>query len=216
MSRNSNPVRYKLVSFDFDGTLADSSAWFFETYNRLAPEFGFEMLDPHCPIIRTLNTRDVMRHLGVPLWKLPRLVTRLRTLAAQEANRIPLFPGIGELFNELHTRQIKIAIVSSNSEETVRRVLGAGNASLVNYFACGASLFGKAARLRALLRRSRRRPMECIYIGDETRDAEAARQAQVDFGAVEWGYADPAALTKLSPRMVFSDVREIVPKITAG
>lgn len=35
---------------------------------------------------------------------------------------------------------------------------------------------------------------EAIYVGDEVRDAEAAREARVDFGAVGWGQHSPEAL----------------------
>ena len=49
----------------------------------------------------------------------------------------------------LAERGIKLAVVSSNSEANVRRTLGDANAALINYYACGASIFGKPAKVQA-------------------------------------------------------------------
>ena len=39
-------MKYPLVIFDFDGTLADSFPWFTEALNRVAEEYGLQPLDP--------------------------------------------------------------------------------------------------------------------------------------------------------------------------
>jgi phosphoglycolate phosphatase len=56
------------------------------------------------------------------------------------------------------------------------------------------SIFGKASRIRAVLKRCTVAPREAIYIGDQGTDAEASRKAGVDFGAVHWGFATIEAL----------------------
>ena len=53
------------------------------------------------------------------------------------------------------------------------------------------------------------RSPEAIYIGDETRDCEAAREAGIAFGAVAWGYATVETLAEMQPEMVFRTVEEI-------
>ena len=37
---------YKLVIFDFDGTLADSFPWFLKTINAVALRYHFKQIDP--------------------------------------------------------------------------------------------------------------------------------------------------------------------------
>ena len=44
-------------------------------------------------------------------------------------------------------------MVSSDSESNVRRALG-DDAALISQFACGASMFGKAAKFKAVLKRT--------------------------------------------------------------
>ncbi|WP_049127005.1 HAD hydrolase-like protein, partial [Burkholderia cenocepacia] len=73
-------------------------------------------------------------------------------------------------------------------------------------FACGIPLFGKARRLRALVREAGVRADEVLYVGDEIRDADAARRARIAFQGVAWGYTAPDALqahcaTPLLPRL---------------
>ena len=94
---------------------------------------------------------------------------------------------------------VPLAILSSNRADTVRRVLGPENAARIGAYACGASLFGKAQRLRGLLARSGVAPDRALCIGDEIRDLEAARAVGCPFGAVAWGYTDPQALAAQGP-----------------
>jgi len=76
-------------------------------------------------------------------------------------------------------------VVSSNSEEVIRRVLGPELAELISLYACGASLFGKARKFKQVTARGVSRD-KVICIGDETRDIEAARAVGLDCGAVGW------------------------------
>ena len=63
-------MRYQLVIFDFDGTLADSFPWFSRIINDVADRFRFKRMAPHeMDTLRTMDARALMRHLGVPLWK---------------------------------------------------------------------------------------------------------------------------------------------------
>ncbi len=71
-------------------------------------------------------------------------------------------------------------------------------------------MFGKAAQLRRTLRSAAVARTDAIYIGDEMRDVEAAAQAGLDFGAVTWGYASPAALRGCAPRHLFERVEDIL------
>src|SRR5688572_271821 len=208
-------MKYQLAGFDFDGTLADSADWFAERLNKLAPEFKFKPVKPEDrKCMRALDTRQIMKHLEIPMWKLPQIVRRLRNLASEDSAQIPLFAGVEELFDSLRAMGIRIAIVSSNSEVTIRKILGATNSAAVAYYECGASLFGKAIKLRLLLRRAKAKPADMIYIGDEARDAVASKQVGIDFGAVTWGYAAPEALKAHSPKLFFNSLCEIPRHLT--
>jgi phosphoglycolate phosphatase len=199
---------YKLVIFDFDGTLADSEAWFFEAFNGVAERYRLRKVDAEeIEELRGNSSREIVRRLGVPAWKLPLIARHMRRLARENTDGVALFRGVETMLERLSGRGALIGVVSSNAEETIRRTLGPLSAS-IGYFECGASLFGKARRIRRILRRSGVAASEAIFIGDETRDVEAAREAGVAAGAVLWGYARAAAFAGTGATM-FASVEEM-------
>lgn len=202
--------RYRLVIFDFDGTLADSGEWFLSVSDHLAQRFGFRRVTPEeIETLRGRTTREVIRYLRIPRWKLPGIGRYLHALLAEQTDRISLFEGVEPLLRGLSDAGIRIALVTSNSEANARAILGPANVARFDWLECGASLFGKAPRYRRVLRRSQIEPYETIAIGDETRDIAAARKAGVTAAAVLWGYAHREALANARPDLCFEHPNEV-------
>lgn len=207
-------MKYGLAIFDSDGTLADTLPWMRSMFNAMAVEHGFKQVDPlDYERFRDLQGVDLLRELGLPLWKLPRVVSSMRRRMAEHTGTFSLFPGIRDVLHRLAAGGVQLAVVSSNSRENVERVLGVENAKLMTHLACGVSMFGKAARLRQVIRGSAIPRQLAIYIGDEIRDAEAAEKAGLAFGAVTWGQHTEASLRAKSPTEVFTTVQEIADKL---
>jgi phosphoglycolate phosphatase len=203
-------ARYRLLIFDFDGTLADSAAWFFAKYNQLAEELGLRQVTAaELQMLRDHTTREILAFLKVPLWKVPMIASRMRAHAGAEAEQIKLFPGVDELLVTLKGRGFTLAVVSSNSAENVRRILGPANAACFDAFDCSASILGKARHLRAVMKHTGIPPEHTLCIGDEARDVDAARKVGADAGAVLWGYASAAALERAKPTRIFRTLDEL-------
>lgn len=210
-------MRYRLAIFDFDGTLADSFPWFLSVVNVLADEHGFRRMEEHeVETLRGQGARQIVAHMRLPAWKMPRVAHHMRQLMARDAGRITLFPGVDGLLRELAGRGVRLAIVTSNSVDNVRQILGSESAALIHHYACGASMFGKRPKLRAVLRSSGVPAAEALCIGDEVRDLEAARAEGIAFGAVTWGYTRPEALRALHPEEVFESVEAILSPFQPG
>lgn len=179
-------------------------------FNELAEEHGFRRVEPgEVERFRALHGRALLQALGLPLWKVPRVVQSMRAQMARHIDGFSLFPGVSGVLRRLVAAGITLGIVSSNSRENIERILAPENAALIAHFACGASVFGKAPNLRQVLRWSGIPREEAIYIGDEVRDAEAARKASVAFGAVAWGQHSEGMLRAQHPAAFFSTVEEM-------
>lgn len=206
---------YRLVAFDFDGTLADSFPWFARVINDVADRYRFRRIAPEeTETLRGLDAAGIVRHLGIAPWKLPFISRHMHALAARDIAEIALFPGIPAMLADLHAAGMPLAILSSNTRANVAAVLGP-EARYVRDFACGVSLFGKAKRLRALVRGAGLAPGAVLYVGDEIRDHDAARAAGCDFAAVAWGYTRIEALRATGPTLVLTRPDAVVAAVTA-
>ncbi|CAN7257328.1 HAD-IA family hydrolase [Bradyrhizobium sp. LjRoot220] len=206
--------RYRLAIFDYDGTLADSIPWFRSVFQDLIARFGLAPVSAEeLEGLRGLSGREIMTRLKMPMWKLPAISRDMRRRKLAAASEISLFGGVPKLLADLQDLGIKTAIVSSDSEASVRLGLGPATA-LISRFDCGASVFGKHHKFRRVARRLQIDPSNTICIGDELRDIEAASAAGMNSGAVAWGYALPVALQAARPTHFFGSIEEMTQRLS--
>ncbi|RFU48499.1 HAD hydrolase-like protein [Paraburkholderia sp. DHOC27] len=195
----------KLAIFDFDGTLADTYPLFIESINDLALHHDFRQVAPHeVDRLRAMGARDILRDLQLPMHRVPKVVLDFRSIMQRRLNEIRPFVGIEAGLRGLAELGIMLALVTSNSRANVEAVLGHELLTQFSAIECGTALFGKAHRLRKILQATRVERTAAIYIGDEIRDAHAARKIGIGFGAVAWGYTEFEALLRLRPEASFA------------
>lgn len=205
----SGRMRYSVAIFDLDGTLVDSLPWFRRNINDVADRFGFRrVVDDDVLLLRRAGVREIFEHLDVPKRKVPAIARHLRRLKTADIASIPLFPGVEPMLRALADAGLRLALVSSDNEANARRQLGA-SVALFSAFDCGASLFGKAAKFRRIVKRAGAEAASVIAIGDEIRDIEAARAAGIAAAAVTWGFATPETLHAHKPDVVFERMEDI-------
>ncbi|MBA4064137.1 MAG: carotenoid oxygenase [Isosphaera sp.] len=209
------PMPYRLVVFDFDGTLADSLPATVEIFNRLAADLGHRPVED-VAAARAMTTRQFLRHHRISLWRLPRLVRRFHAAAAERADHLRLFPGLPDALAALRAGGARLGILSSNREDTIRRCLRANGVEGLFGFVVGyPKLFGKGKALRRLVRAERVPAAEVVYVGDEVRDVEAARKAGVAAAAVTWGFHADGILRDSRPDLVVAAAGELAAALTS-
>jgi phosphoglycolate phosphatase len=201
-----------VIIFDFDGTIADSFSAFVEITNRLALEYGFPQISPaDLAHLRNLSSKEVLNQSKVSRLRLPFFLRRFRREFNHKVCHLKPIPGMKEALQALKHRGDRLGIVTSNSEENVRGFLQAqGLEDLFDFVGGGLPLFGKERVLRRIIRQRHLNPAQVIYVGDETRDVEAAKKSEIRVVAVGWGFNTSQALARHQPDFLIQHPQELV------
>ena len=208
-------LRYRLVVFDWDGTLMNSAAAIVEAIQQSALEMGLPVPDrERASHVIGLGLQDSLRH-AVP--QLPRegyeefsLLYRKHFLAREAA--MALFPGVRELLAELEAQGRRLAIATGKSRRGLDHALDASG--LRKHFAasrCADETRSKPhpAMLDELSGELGVAREAMLMIGDTSHDLEMAARARVDAVGVTYGAHPEASLRALAPRGLVTSVGEL-------
>lgn len=189
-----------IAIFDFDGTIADSLELVLCEYNRIAPRFRIKPINREdLPRLRMMKGSAALKEHGVSFWKLPLLVSAVRSAMHKHMDGLKPCEGMAEALRALAESGCRCSVLSTNSSENIERFLERHELTLFEHVAGGSSMFGKARALSRLIAREKLDARQVYYVGDEVRDIDAAAAAGVRSIAVGWGYADRSALAAHSP-----------------
>ena len=189
-----------MIIFDFDGTIADSFETVYAIATRLAEEFGYPPESRSIAQLKNLSSREIVKLVNLPRYQLPFMLRRLRRELNQQISTLEPIVGIPETLQHLHQQGYHLGIVTSNSRANVVAFLGAHQLDrLFDFVESGLTLFGKGKILRRVVSHLPRTATSVIYVGDETRDIEAARSIGLPIVAVTWGYNSAEALSAYQP-----------------
>ncbi len=202
--------RYKLIVFDFDGTLVDTAPDIAYYANVILEQNGFKPKSLRA-VKKAVGwgVHDLLKNLAPDFEKSPKklekAVLRFKKLYRENpVRRTRPYPGVRQMLSG-PLKNIKKAIVTNKPQDITERILD--ELSLRKHFL---SLIGTYAGFEAkpdptaLLHviRTLDEPLKkSIYIGDSKVDFETCRNAKVDFGWVNYGYDD---ITPLKPNFLFS------------
>jgi phosphoglycolate phosphatase len=207
-------VSYRLLVFDWDGTIIDSASAIVDCICAAARDTGI----PVPPRERAAHTIGLGLHdaLRFAVPELP--AERYADFAAHYRNHflacqhsMQLFAGMRELLNEL-SRTHLLAIATGKSRRGLDRALEAGD--LRTFFTasrCADETNPKPhpAMLLELMDELNASKERTLMIGDTSHDLEMARAAGVDALAVTYGAHPEAGLRACAPLGCFSSVEEL-------
>jgi len=185
------------VLFDFDGTLADTAADLARPLNRLRAARG--LADLPLEALRPFASAGVRGLLEAGLGILPDhpefkplREAFLRHYADEICVDTRLFPGMEELLIAIEARGLRWGIVTNKSTHLTHRIVALlGLDKRAACVVCGDTTPHLKPHPASLLHAARElglAPPDCIYLGDDQRDVDAARAAGMHSVAVKWGY----------------------------
>ncbi|WP_425476527.1 phosphoglycolate phosphatase [Thermomonas fusca] len=186
----------KLVLFDLDGTLLDSAPDMVATVNRMRAARGqgpmaLEALRPHVSKGSRAMSAAAFPQLGgeVP----GEMIREFLDIYEQVLGRHSvLFDGVAELLDAIEAAGSRWGIVTNKPEYLARQVLPGlgwetrcailiGGDTLAERKPHPLPLLHAAAELGAAID-------DCVYVGDDRRDIDAARAAGMRSVVALWGY----------------------------
>jgi phosphoglycolate phosphatase len=189
-----------VIFFDFDGTISDSHAAAMDTYNLISAKFGYTPVADHdLEGLKSVTSREVLKKLGISPFKLPFILREARVKFQDRIHSLKPFVGIVTALEQLKDLGFQLGILTSNSKKNVVKFLDKNNLNIFNVVYCGASIFGKSKVIKKALKAGKFTPQNVIYVGDETRDIEAAHAAGIKVISVCWGFNTKAVLSSQNP-----------------
>jgi len=88
--------------------------------------------------------------------------------------------------------------------------LNKNNLNVFDFIYSEGDIFNKADKMKTLLEERKLNPESVFYVGDETRDIEAARAAGIKMIAVSWGFNKEEILKKENPDYLIRKPEELV------
>ncbi|GAB1537895.1 HAD family hydrolase [Scytonema sp. NUACC21] len=202
----------KVIIFDFDGTVADTLDALVGIANRLAQEFGYiPITQEELTLLRNLSSREVIKYSGISIFKIPFLVKRVKTALKNTIKELKPISGIKEALIELKSEGHRLGIITSNSQDNVIDFLKANELDdLFEFIYSGVTIFGKTTIINNVLKQKQIKPQEVIYVGDETRDIEASKRANIKVIAVTWGFNSQEVLAQQNPNFLIDRPSELL------
>ena len=201
----------KHIIFDFDGTLADSTAVFASAWNTLAQKYKFKGIElKEIDTLKKLSISERSKLFDFPMYKFPMILPQFYKLYRQSLNDVHLFEGMKEVLLEINKRGYKIIIISSNSKDNILEFLKMNGIHCVADVLCSNRIFGKDKVMKKFLKESNVSATEVVYIGDEQRDIVACKKAGVPIIWVEWGYDAIEVIQNEEPEYKVATPEEIL------
>jgi phosphoglycolate phosphatase len=207
----------KVIIFDFDGTIADTVDALVSIANRLAKEFGYiPITQEELALLRNLSSREIIKYSGISILKIPFLVKKVKSELKSKIQELKPILGIQEALLELKNEGYRLGIITSNSKDNVTDFLRVNDLdNLFDFIYSGVTIFGKTTIINNVLKQKQIKPYEVIYVGDETRDIEASKKANIKVIAVTWGFNSQEVLAKQNPDFLIHHPYELL-KVVKG
>lgn len=211
----------KLVIFDLDGTLFDTTEAMAACGNYALAKMGLPLLTPHdYARISGVRTEEFSR--GALLragenppdrWEEFWAYYLGRNEAGVENANVP-YEGIPVLLSALKERGVRIAVLSNKDEEScipiVEGAFGKDVFDVIRGQRPDTPPKPDPAGALRLLRELGARPEECLYVGDTEVDMKTGKNAALPTVAVLWGYREKEELAAFDPEFVISRPEELL------
>ncbi len=214
-----SPRRFDCITFDWDGTLFDSTAIIVRCIQEAVREVGGTVpSESQASYVIGLGLMQALAHAApdVPKEKYPQLGDAYRKHWALHADDISFFPGTMPMLLALQARGYKLAVATGKSRRGLDDVLqrelqGIKLSALFDASRTADQTAGKPdpLMLHELMKELDVKPTRMLMIGDTTHDLLLARNAGVASVGVSFGAHAHEAFAEYEPLFVAHSMQEL-------
>ena len=200
-----------VLIFDFDGTIADTFNLYIDVMRKIYHEYNFKYIDDDdIELCRAMTSKEIIQYLGISPLQIPMIAHRIRGDFTQRMKEQKIFTGVDSVLESLKQEGHKLFILSSNSEENINIFLRLNNITQFDAVFSKSSIFGKSGIIKKIINKNKIITDDLYYIGDETRDIEAAKKINIKSIAVTWGYNNRKALLDKNPDYIIDKPQQLL------
>lgn len=207
--------RFDLITFDWDGTLFDSTALIARCIQSACADLGVAVpSDQDAAYVIGLGLQEALRHAvpGLEPERYPELGQRYRHHYFSRQDELVLFPGTLEMLQALKKRNHLLAVATGKNRRGLDVALAqAGLHELFDATRTADETAGKPhpLMLNELMAELGAAPQRTLMIGDTTHDLQLAANAGTAAVGVSYGAHEPAAFAIHRPLHVVHSTREL-------
>ena len=203
-------MQKSILVFDFDGTIADTFDLMLRVSKTLSEKFKIRQIERReIEAFRDKTSWQIIQALKIPLWKIPLMIQKARSEFAKQMASVTPFPQMTQVLHQLKSTNCQLGIITTNSSANVNLFLKNYGLFLFDFIISTSRISQKHKHLKQI-KKNLSVDHSMIYIGDETRDIEAARKAEVTSVAVTWGYNSQKALKAYKPDYLVNTPQELL------
>lgn len=204
--------KFKLVIFDFDGTIADSFDICFDGVNEIFEERGWKKVPKiEKEKARELSAKDVLKYFKVSNYQIAFIARKLFRIIERDFHKVKIFPGLKKILKNLRKQDFKVIILTSNIERNVEPFLKKEELKdLFDGYYYKSGIFSKDRIINKLVKKYKVKKRETVLIGDEIRDIRAGKKSRIKTMAVSWGFNSEKVLVKNNPNYIVNKPQEIL------
>jgi phosphoglycolate phosphatase len=214
-AQNPAPAPIKLLAFDWDGTLFDSTALIVQAIQNAVADAGAAVPSKEqAAWVIGMGLQDAIAHIGrdIPKLKIPVVMARYLYHYSRLQDQVSLFDGTLDMLRDLKNQGFYLAVATGKSRRGLNEALA--QADLKQFFDATRTADETAGKPHPLMLQELMAELDVaadntLMIGDTTHDLQLAVNAGTPSVAVSFGAHDSANFAPYSPLAIVHSTQQL-------